>query len=86
MKPLVLPQVNLNGTSRERLVEQQSDVATALRKTYQAMAEAAPNGRDYQFRPAEFYGAQEAWQERMQAIYLMLKEIMAHATAIQDAE
>ena len=85
MKPLLQPQVNLNGTSRERLVEQQCDVMEALRKTYEAMAEAAPNGRDYQLRPAEFKGAQEAWQERMLAVHLMLQDIEVHAVAIQES-
>jgi len=85
MKPLVLPQINLNGSPKERLVEQQCDVMAALRKAYEAMAEASPNGRDYQFRPAEYAGAREAWDERMLAIHLMLKDIEVHALAIQDS-
>lgn len=84
MTPLVSPQVNLNGTSREVLVEQQLDVLHALDDLHKAMNEASPNGRDYQLRPAEFEPAREAWQERMKLIGDMRKEIEAHAMAIQD--
>lgn len=85
MKPLVLPQVNLNGTTREALVEQQCSVMHVLRSLLKVMAEAAPNGRDYQFRPAEFGPAQEAWRERWQVIEDMRREIEAHAIAIQES-
>jgi len=85
MKPLVLPQVSLNGTSRNVLVEQQCDVMQALEKLRDAMSEAAPNGRDYQFRPAEFAPARDAWDERMKIIHDMRKEIEAHAIAIQES-
>lgn len=86
MKPLVLPQVNLNGTSRDELVRQQLAVLAAFRVLQQAMAEASPNGRDYQLRPAEFKPAQEAWWERMQAVEDMRREIETHAMAIQDGK
>jgi hypothetical protein len=86
MKPLVLPQINLNGTSYTVLVEQQIAVMNALDALYAAMNEAAPNGRDYQLRPTEFAPAREAWHERMQTIRNMHKEIEAHALAIQDSK
>jgi hypothetical protein len=85
MKPLVLPQINLNGSPKERLVEQQSDVAVLFRELLKAMSEAFPNGRDYQLRPAEYAGAREAWEERMLAVSTMCREIEAHALAIQDS-
>ena len=84
MKPLVPPQINLNGTSREALVEQQADVVTALGALLKAMSDAFPNGRDYQLRPAEYAPAREAWEERMQAVATMHREIEAHAIAIME--
>lgn len=84
MKPLVLPQVNMNGSSRKSLVQQQCDVMRALRATYKAMAEATPHGRDYQFQPAEYPTARDAWLERMRAVSSLLEEIEAHAMAIDD--
>jgi hypothetical protein len=85
LKPLVLPQINLNSTSREALVEQQADVMHALRELLLKMGMAAPNGRDYQFRPAEFKDAQEAWLERMTLVTEMHNEIERHALAIQNS-
>jgi hypothetical protein len=85
VNPLVLPQISINGTSRKSLVEQQCDVMHALDALYKAMNEAAPNGRDYQHRPAEFNPAREAWHERMKLISDMHKEIETHALAIQDS-
>jgi hypothetical protein len=86
MKPLVLPQINLNGTSRECLVEQQCSVVHVLHSLLKVMAQAYPNGRDYQLRPAEYAPAREAWEERMQTIENMREEIEAHALAIQDSK
>jgi hypothetical protein len=86
MKPLVLPQINLNGTSRSMLVAQQCDVLDALRALQEAMQEASPNGRDYQFRMGEFAPAQAAWRERWQVIEDMRQEIEAHAIAISETK
>jgi hypothetical protein len=85
MKPLIMPQINLNGSPRERLVEQQCEVMEHLRKAYLAMGEAAPNGRDYQLRPAEFAPAREAWDERQRMVHALLQEIERHAIAIQES-
>jgi hypothetical protein len=85
MKPLVLPQINLNGSPRERLVEQQCDVLAAIRELLKAMQEASPNGRDYQFRPAELQPALEAWSQRWVMIDDLRKEIEEHALAIQES-
>jgi len=85
MKPLVLPQISLNGSPKSRLVEQQSDVLAAIRALKDAMSEAYPNGRDYQYRPAEYPPAREAWEERMKLIHDMGNEIEAHAMAIDES-
>jgi hypothetical protein len=87
VKPLVLPQINLNGTSREALVAQQCDVLAAIRALQEALQEASPNGRDYQTAPmGTFNRAQEAWRERWQVIEDMRKEIEQHALAIQESK
>lgn len=78
MNPLVLPQINLNGSSRESLIAQQCLVLDALRALMSAMQEASPNGRDYPFRPAELQPALEAWRERWVMIDALHKEIEAH--------
>jgi hypothetical protein len=85
VKPLVPPLINLNGSPRKMLVEQQCDVLAAIRELQKAMQEASPNGRDYQTAPmGTFNRAQEAWRERYQVIEDMRKEIETHAIAIQE--
>jgi hypothetical protein len=84
VNPLVLPQINLNGSPKERLVEQQCDVMHAITALQEAMQQASPNGRDYQIRPAELQPALEAWSQRWVMIDDLRKEIEAHAMAIQD--
>jgi hypothetical protein len=42
------PIVNLNGTSRDELVEQRMVLLVALREAQRALANAIPNGRDWQ--------------------------------------
>ena len=44
---LTLPTIHLNGTSRERLIEQYTAAADAINDAYHALMAAAPNGRDY---------------------------------------
>jgi hypothetical protein len=86
MKPLIQPQINLNGTAREQLVDQQLDVTHALDAALKAMSDAAPHPRDYQFRLDEYSAARNAWGERMQLIHNMRSEIEAHALSIHDQE
>jgi len=83
-KNLVPPQININGTSRRELVQQQLDVLRTLRALQQAMVDAMPNGRDYQIRPSEAPAARAAWMDRIAIIYEMTQEIEKHAMAIQD--
>jgi hypothetical protein len=85
MTPLPLPQISLNGTTREQLVAQQCDVMHAIHALLKVMQEASPHGRDYQHRPAEYESAREAWAERWRMIDAMRQEIEAHAIAIQES-
>lgn len=86
MTDLVMPQLSLNGTSKRQLVEQQMEVLEAFRRLEEAMANANPNGRDYQHRPEEFKTAREAWDERRQMVRDLHKEISNHAHAIVDTD
>ena len=85
MNPLVLPQINLNGSPKERLVEQQCDVMHACSALLKALQEATPNGRDYQHRPAELQPALEAWSQRWVMIDDLRKEIEGFAISIQES-
>jgi hypothetical protein len=47
MSDPVFPSVNLNGTSRAALIEQNFAALQALRATVEAIRRGAPHGRDY---------------------------------------
>ena len=82
MRPLIQPQVNLNGTSREELVRQLQEVTEKLDAVIRAMAQAQPHGRDYQLRPDEFAHAQWAWADRWQVLEELHAELTQHGTAL----
>ena len=42
-----LPTIHLNGTSKERLIEDLCHASHALDAAYDALRQTAPNGRDY---------------------------------------
>lgn len=51
MTDLMKPILNLNGTSAQSLVDARINARTACRALMQAIAETAPNGRDYIGQP-----------------------------------
>jgi len=63
MKPLVKPTVNLNGSSRDSLVEANANAASAIRKALETVVESKPHGRDFQINGG-YEEANEAWHER----------------------
>jgi hypothetical protein len=42
-----LPCIHLNGTSKDRLIEDLCKASHALNEAYEALKQTAPNGRDY---------------------------------------
>lgn len=65
--PVASPQVNLNGTELEQLLKQHHQVIVACRKLDEALAFAAPHGRDYQTLPEGSISlARELWLVRKQ--------------------
>jgi hypothetical protein len=83
MKPLVLPKINLNGTTRRQLlIDQQINALQALRAAQTAMCDAMPHGRDFQLNPTDYAPARAAWMDRIQLVYDLSKEVEAHALAI----
>jgi hypothetical protein len=85
VKPLVLPQISINGTAKKQLIEQQCDVMHAASALLKALQEATPHGRDYQHRPAELQPALEAWSQRWVMIDDLRKEIEGFAISIQES-
>jgi hypothetical protein len=82
---LALPVVNLNGSSREALVEQRLDIQRALIETLAALQRAWPHGRDYQTVGRDrLVRADAVFQARRDALVALLDEIEAEAAAILD--
>lgn len=80
---IVVPTVNLNGTSRQELVKQQLDAWHALEAAMTAMKAAAPHGRDYQTDDAvTFRVARFEHGRRLQAIVTLMSEYQQMAEAI----
>jgi hypothetical protein len=84
MQPLIKPQISLNGTSKERLLEQQQDVLECFHQLMDAMSEAMPHGRDYIRQPFQYPLARDAWLERLKAIQALSDEIEQHAISISE--
>lgn len=68
MSKYTIPQVNLNGTSRDDLIAQQEAVAKASRQLAYALIQARPHGRDYVFRPHELQAAQDEHADDYRAL------------------
>ena len=69
MTPLLPPTIHSNGTSLSSLVESLMDAMNAAQALRKAMAEAAPNARDYYPQGPEAYGeARAAWRERTEMV------------------
>ena len=84
---MTLPTVHLNGTSRDVLVEQRTEVGQALNAALDALVGASPHGRDYYPQGDNALAkAQKEWQERATMLRNMRDDIMAEALTILDGE
>jgi len=81
---LVPPIVNLNGSSRQELLDQQLEVLLALDVLISRMRQAAPHARDFQPRPQEYIPAREAWNERVEALIEMKGQLASNAYCISQ--
>ena len=80
---LVKPIVNLNGTSREALIDQQQDVVCAADVMIKAMANAMPHPRDYQLQgPGTYEAARNAYLARVDLLTKIRAEIEQYALDI----
>jgi hypothetical protein len=82
---IIVPVVNLNGTSAERLLEGYREALDALRAARSAMHMISPHGRDYQTEERTVYmEAADQHQSRLRALDQMYQEIELIALAVQD--
>ena len=70
------PQINLNGSSRERLQEAWQGAHRRLTEARDALCEAAPHGRDYQLQPGTYVTARKEHEARLTAINQIMDELV----------
>lgn len=84
---LIVPCVHLNGTSGQDLLDQIDDAFMAIDAAIEALAKAAPNGRDYYVYGSEAYTqAADQHQARMQKLREVRDQLMAIMNGIHDNE
>lgn len=86
LAPLVVPGVNINGTSANELVQQLIDVVKAIDILDEAFARANPHGRDFQISGGDKLAeiARAAWRQRRLLLAMMREEIHLLATSISE--
>jgi hypothetical protein len=79
-----LPVVNINGTSRQELVDVRVEAIDAIRGAIKAISDCSPNGRDYQTAAkGEFEIARKKYVERFLFLNRLINELEEEAIAIQ---
>lgn len=80
---LAVPTIHSNGTSEESLLEQFGDARVAILKAQEALAKAAPNGRDYYPQgDAALRKAQDEHRARVDALTRVEQELYEIMEAI----
>jgi ferritin len=90
MTKLATPVVNLNGSSPNELIRQNTQAGEAIHQAITALTHAAPHGRDYQTHqdPEAFAQAQREHRDRIQALIRVrgeLQEIVLDLMEQKDA-
>ena len=85
----VAPTVHLNGTSKQALLDAYCDAIDKLHEAGHALAQAAPNGRDYYTQaPIEgvpaFTLAQTQHESRMNKLRAIIGELEQIGEAVSD--
>jgi hypothetical protein len=85
MSEITAPQVNLNGTAWQDLVNQHIAVVEHLTAAIKAMGEAAPHGRDF---PVEgtYALARAQFKTRHEALATLIRDYTRLAVAIGNQE
>jgi len=79
------PSVNINGTSREALVDARRDAFEAIHAAMNALRETMPHGRDYVGRAHQFSVDRAIYIERHAVLSKLSEDLMDEALAIQNA-
>jgi hypothetical protein len=82
---MMTPSVHSNGTSKDVLLEQQGDAASALEDAIHLLQAAQPNARDYTPQGADAFAKANAEHvQRLAKLEGVLGELMALSVAIDE--
>ncbi len=84
MSEVVAPFVNLNGTSKDDLIEQLTEVYSKLNDVYEAMRQATPNGRDYYMGEVPYEEARLQHMRRMKTVQDLQQELETQIGMIEE--
>jgi hypothetical protein len=80
----IVPSIHLNGSNPEDLVNLRLDAYRALHAAQDAICAMAPHERDYYPEPELFGRAYMQHYQRLQALSLIMSDLVAEAEAIQS--
>ncbi len=83
--PIVVPVINLNGTSPDQLIAECMEAREALRVAISALNRMMPHGRDYQTEPRGVYESAAAQhRQRIAKVQTIYDELQFIALAVQE--
>jgi hypothetical protein len=87
-RPLIKEIVNLNGTSRDSLVNQRIEARQALASALDALIETSPHPRDFPDSvpgaAVSYQQARKIYQDRLTSIHALMEDLQAEAEALSE--
>ena len=81
---MITPQLNLNGSSADDLIEPRLKADRLLADVLEALSQAVPHGRDYPGNKTACIADREEHYDRIKAIKTIREAIYAEALAIKE--
>lgn len=83
MVPFITPTINLNGTSRDDLIEPRRKAFDHLQAAIDALRSAAPNGRDYPGEPERCLKDRDEHWRRLGQLQALADRLLHEAVLIK---
>ncbi len=84
-KPLAVPTIHLNGTSKESFRKDLGNAHESIRNAIDALLAMAPHGRDYYVQGPDAYGvARREHEARIEKLSSVRDEVLAIWNAIEE--
>jgi len=83
---MITPQININGTSRDDLINPRRDAIDHLMDAVEALKQVTPNGRDYPGNPDGCAADRNEHYQRIGSLMAIREAIYAEAIRIVNNE